>query len=64
MSSAPPPHLTRGQILLALEALSGELAARDVTGELCLFGGTVMVLAYSARVSTKDVDALFEEGSP
>ncbi|MDB6101515.1 MAG: hypothetical protein JWO52_1514 [Gammaproteobacteria bacterium] len=31
-----------------------------MTGELCLFGGTVMVLAFSARLATKDVDALFK----
>ena len=31
-----------------------------MTGEICLFGGTVMVLAYNARVATKDVDALFQ----
>lgn len=28
-------------------------------GEVCLFGGTVMVLAFKARLATKDVDALF-----
>ena len=40
--------------------MSDELARRGVTGELCLFGGTVMVLAFAARVSTKDVDAIFQ----
>ena len=29
-------------------------------GEICLFGGTVMVLAFTARLATKDVDALFQ----
>lgn len=52
--------LTREKILSALEALSGELCAQNVSGEVCLFGGTVMVLAFAARVSTKDVDALFQ----
>ncbi|HNQ74662.1 MAG TPA: DUF6036 family nucleotidyltransferase [Verrucomicrobiota bacterium] len=47
-------------ILKALQALSDELARRQTTGELCLFGGTVMVLAFSARPSTKDVDAIFQ----
>ncbi|MCW5559870.1 MAG: hypothetical protein KIT22_18790 [Verrucomicrobiae bacterium] len=31
-----------------------------MTGEICLFGGTVMVLAFTARLATKDVDALFQ----
>jgi hypothetical protein len=52
--------LTREQILAALSALSEELGKEGVTGEICLFGGTVMVLAFSARIRTKDVDALFE----
>jgi hypothetical protein len=51
--------LTRETILKALQALSEELARRNTTGELCLFGGTVMVLAFSARLATKDVDAIF-----
>jgi hypothetical protein len=54
------PGLTREAILAALGALSEALGERGVTGEVCLFGGTVMVLAFSARVSTKDVDALFQ----
>ena len=44
----------------ALSSLSDELGKRGVTGELCLFGGTVMVLAFAARLSTKDVGALFQ----
>jgi hypothetical protein len=52
--------LSRETILRALAALSDELGHRDVTGEICLFGGAVMVLAFHARLSTRDVDALFE----
>ena len=52
--------LTREAILRALSSLSEELGKRNVTGEICLFGGTVMVLAFTARLSTKDVDALFQ----
>jgi hypothetical protein len=61
--SAPQPSdstLTREAILRALGSLSEELGKQNVTGEICLFGGTVMVLAFTARLSTKDVDALFQ----
>jgi hypothetical protein len=54
------PALTRQVILGALGSLSEELGKQGVTGEICLFGGTVMVLAFSARLATKDVDALFQ----
>jgi hypothetical protein len=58
-----PPYfgsaLTRQAIVDALSALSEELGKQGVIGELCLFGGTVMVLAFNARLSTKDVDAIF-----
>ena len=62
MSASQPSGsaLTREAILRALSSLSDELGKRGVTGELCLFGGTVMVLAFTARLSTKDVDALFQ----
>lgn len=62
MSSTKPlgSGLTRETLLCALNALSVELGKHDVCGELCLFGGTVMVLAFTARLSTKDVDALFQ----
>lgn len=52
--------LSREQILRALQALSDGLGAQGVTGEICLFGGTAMMLAYTARITTKDVDALFQ----
>jgi hypothetical protein len=52
--------LTREAILRALSALSDALGQEGVTGELCLFGGTVMVLAFTARSATKDVDAIFQ----
>lgn len=52
--------LSRETILHAFERLSEELGKEGVEGEVCLFGGTVMVLAYSARLTTKDVDALFQ----
>ena len=58
------PHekssLSREQIIAALQKISDELGQRGVKGELCLFGGSVMVLAFAARVSTKDVDAIFQ----
>lgn len=56
----PSSALTREIILRGLEALSDELGKQNVTGEICLFGGTVMVLAFAARLTTKDVDALFQ----
>ncbi|MBI2946758.1 MAG: hypothetical protein HYY23_03870 [Verrucomicrobia bacterium] len=56
----PGATMTREQILAALSALSDELGKRGVTGEVCRFGGTVMVLAFTARLATKDVDALFQ----
>jgi hypothetical protein len=52
--------LTREAIVNALQALSDELGKREIKGEVCLFGGTVMVLAFTARISTKDVDAVFQ----
>jgi hypothetical protein len=52
--------LSREQILEALGSLSDELGKRGVKGEICLFGGAVMVIAFNARLSTRDVDAIFQ----
>jgi len=50
--------LSSHDIRQALSLLNGKLAARQVTGELCLFGGAVMALVFDARQSTRDVDAI------
>ncbi len=46
-------------ILAALRSLSTRLGRRGVSGEINLLGGTAMVLAFQARQTTKDVDAIF-----
>jgi hypothetical protein len=56
----PSPHLTEKEILHALGRLNDLLAEAGVIGEICLFGGTVMVLVFNARLSTRDVDAIFK----
>jgi len=56
--------LERTAIIKAFQEISDELAHRGTTGELCLFGGAVMVLAFVARPSTKDVDAILQPSQP
>jgi hypothetical protein len=55
-----PPGLSKDEIVGALEDLNHLLQEAGVIGEICLFGGTVMVLAFNARLSTRDVDAIFQ----
>jgi hypothetical protein len=52
--------LTRDIIVMAFTKLSDELGRRGVLGELNVVKGATMVLAFNARASTKDVDAIFE----
>lgn len=59
-SEIPHPFLSKETLLEAFSALNQQLAKEDVIGEICIFGGTVMVLAFNARLSTKDVDAIFK----
>jgi hypothetical protein len=40
--------------------LDTRLGEENIVGEICIFGGTAMVLAFNARLSTKDVDAIFK----
>jgi hypothetical protein len=55
--------IDRHRILRALARVAELLRARGAEGEICLRGGTVMVLAFNARASTNDVDAVFEPAS-
>ena len=47
----------------ALEELAGVLAAKGIDGRLFLVGGAAMALAFDARRTTRDVDAVFEPKS-
>ena len=55
----PSDILTKETILAALHRLDELLRERGIIGEICIVGGTAMVLAFDARESTRDVDAVF-----
>lgn len=55
----PIDKLTKEQILAALARLNELLHEKGVMGEICIFGGAAMVLAFDARESTRDVDGIF-----
>lgn len=51
------------EVILAALSRLGELAdAEGIQLECCIYGGALMMLAYDARISTKDVDAVIRPG--
>jgi len=52
--------MTSEEIEKYLSETNDELAAKEVIGEICIYGGAAMCLAFKARPATKDVDAIFE----
>lgn len=53
-------YFTKQDILRFLSIINEKLKNEDLKGEIALFGGSVMCVAYNARMLTKDVDAVFE----
>jgi hypothetical protein len=58
--SVDDPLLDRAAIEDAFCWLGERLAGRGVIADLCVFGGAAMALAYDARRSTRDIDAVFQ----
>jgi hypothetical protein len=54
------PLLDRAAIEGAFQRLGDRLVRRGVIADLYIFGGAAMALAYDARRSTRDIDAVFE----
>jgi len=58
--NASDPLLDRSAIENAFRRLGERLARRGVVADLYVFGGAAMALAYDARRSTRDIDAVFQ----
>jgi hypothetical protein len=56
----PLEKLTRERMVEALSLLGQKAAEVNVDLEMCIYGGSAMLLAYKSRESTKDVDAIIK----
>ena len=54
----PLENLTRARIVEALNLLGQRAEQEKIDLELCIYGGSAMMLAYGSRERTKDVDAI------
>lgn len=54
------PLLDRAAIQDAFRRLGDRLARRGVVADIYIIGGAAMALAYDARRSTRDIDAVFK----
>lgn len=52
--------MDRDEIIAALTAVGRHLDDRGVQGDMYVVGGAAIALAFAARRSTRDVDAVFE----
>ena len=52
--------MNKEEITKYLGELNERLKEKDIKGQIGLYGGTVMCLAFNARSVTKDIDAIFE----
>jgi hypothetical protein len=53
---------TRKRIEQLFTDLGARLERRGVTGEVLVFVGAAMILAFNARAATRDIDAVFAPG--
>ncbi len=53
-------YMDKEEILQYFELINKELKSTGMQGEILVAGGASMCLAFSARSSTKDVDAIYE----
>jgi hypothetical protein len=54
----PLEQLTRARIVEALNHLGRHAEMEKVVLEICIYGGSAMMLAYGCRERTRDVDAI------
>lgn len=52
--------LGRESLRKAFTLLAEKLSQKNVVGDIHVFGGAAMVLAFDSRAATRDVDAVFE----